>query len=62
MKEQQHNKRSGSIEGGMTTLRRGGNIEEEWQHPRRRDDKIKDFRVRLTHCVAKGAKHQLVII
>ena len=39
--------------------RRSGNIKEEWQHPRRRGDKIKDFRVRLTRCVAMGTKHQL---
>ena len=32
VKEQQHNKRSGSIEGGMATLRSSGNIKEEWQH------------------------------
>ena len=49
----------------MAASRRSGNIEEdsnikeEWQHPRRRGDKIKDFRVRLTCCVAMGTKHQL---
>ena len=49
----------------MTTLRRSGSIEEEWQHrggvatSRRRGDKIKDFRVRLTRCIAMGTKHQL---
>ena len=60
-KEQQQNKRSGSIEGGITILRMSGNIKEEWQHPRRQGDKIKDFRVRLTCCIATDAKHQRVI-
>ena len=44
----QHRRRSSNIEEGAATS------EEEWQHrggPARKGEKIKDFRVWLTHCV-----------